>query len=85
MYHYYYEHKKEELNDLSDFELMFLRNYVYALHGYEFQNEELFAIFSMFSWYYPQGWKNETIDDELSEKEKQLINDILELEKSRGE
>ena len=64
---------------------MFLRNFIYALHGYEFRNEELFAIFSEFSWYYPQSWLNDKIDDLLSEKEKQLINDVLEIEKSRGE
>ncbi len=82
---YYYGYEKSELNDLSDFELMFLRNYIFAQHGYEFRNEELIAIFSMFSWYYPQAWKNDEIDKEFSKEEMQLINDILEIEKSRGQ
>lgn len=82
---YFYDYEKDDLKDLSSFELMFLRNFIYALHGYEFRNEELFAIFSEFSWYYPQPWLNDKIDDLLSEKEKQLINDVLEIEKSRGE
>jgi hypothetical protein len=82
---YFYDYEKDDLKDLSSFELMFLRNFIYALHGYEFRNEELFAIFSEFSWYYPQSWLNDKIDNLLSEKEKQLINDVLEIEKSRGE
>ncbi|MBN2729993.1 MAG: YARHG domain-containing protein [Bacteroidales bacterium] len=80
---YYFDYDYADLEEFTDFELMFLRNFIYAIHGYEFRNEELYAIFSMFSWYYPQGWKNETIDDELSPKEKQLINDIVKIEKSR--
>lgn len=85
LFPYYFGYEKTDLTDLSDFELMFLRNYIFAQHGYEFRNEELYAIFSMFSWYYPQGWKNEEIEKEFSKAELQLLNDILEIEKSRGE
>lgn len=82
-YPYFYDYEIDDLELLNEFELYFLRNFIYAMHGYAFQHEESLAIFSLFSWYYPRPWLNDNIDDLLSDKEKKLIEDILEIEKTK--
>ncbi len=67
--------------DYTKEELRLLRNTVYAQHGYCFKNADLMAYFSQFAWYMPNpNVKMEKI--ELTEKEKEFIEKILEKENS---
>ena len=47
--------KEEELKKLSNKELEILRNYPFALAGYDFSRKDLKDYFSQFIWYYPIG------------------------------
>ena len=47
--------QEEELKKLSDKELEILRNYPFALEGYDFSRKDLKDYFSKFIWYYPTG------------------------------
>ncbi len=58
---------EKELRELSDKELDIVRNYPYAVAGYEFSKKELKDYYSKFFWYAPVG-KNVKIVD---------INDLI--------
>ena len=47
--------QEEQLKKLSDKELEILRNYPFALEGYDFSRKDLRDYFSQFIWYYPTG------------------------------
>ena len=47
--------QEEQLKKLSDKELEILRNYPFALEGYDFSRKDLKDYFSKFIWYYPTG------------------------------
>ena len=47
--------EEEQLKKLSDKELEILRNYPFALEGYDFSRKDLKDYFSQFIWYYPIG------------------------------
>ena len=47
--------QEEQLKKLSDKELEILRNYPFALEGYDFSRKDLRDYFSQFIWYYPIG------------------------------
>ena len=49
------KNKEEQLKELSDKELEILRNYPFALEGYDFSRKDLKDYFSKFIWYYPTG------------------------------
>ena len=44
---------KSDLSSLSPKELSYLRNQIYAKHGYVFKSQELKDYFNQFSWYHP--------------------------------
>ncbi|MFA0960471.1 YARHG domain-containing protein [Roseivirga sp. BDSF3-8] len=76
--------KPEELYDIKDWyskaDLRLLRNAIYAHYGYDFNSTELRQYFSQFDWYMPDpNLKMEDIH--LTDKEKELIDRIKELEK----
>ena len=48
-----YSFTKSDLASLSPTELSYLRNHIYAVHGYVFKSQELNDYFSQFSWYHP--------------------------------
>ena len=52
---------KEYQQDLNDKDLDIIRNYPYALAGYDFDKKDLKDYFSQFVWYNPVG-KNVKID-----------------------
>ena len=47
--------QEEQLKKLSDKELEILRNYPFALEGYDFSRKDMKDYFSKFIWYYPTG------------------------------
>ena len=49
------KNKEEQLKELSDKEVEILRNYPFALSGYDFSRKDLKDYFSQFIWYYPIG------------------------------
>ena len=56
-----------------------MRNYPYAVAGYDFSNKKLKDYFSKFLWYIPIG-KNV----ELGEDDYEVINNVDKIIKSRG-
>lgn len=64
--------------NLSKDEYRFIRNLVYAKHGYIFKSEDLKNIFEKFDWYKPNSSYNDSM---LSSEEKKLIKRIQENEK----
>ena len=56
---YYLEH---DLKNITDDELRIIRNYPYALAGYDFPDKKLKDYFSKFLWYIPIG-KNVTLEN----------------------
>jgi len=69
------------LDTLSKEEIAFIRNEIYARHGYIFQTEPFKSYFSEKSWYVPNENFNESM---LSDIEKVNVNTILEYEKRMG-
>lgn len=61
-------------------DLILLRNRIYAQHGYVFKRKDLQDYFSQFDWYVPDP--NLTMENiQMTEKEKKLIEAILQQEK----
>ena len=61
-------------------DLKLLRNRIYAQHGYVFKRKDLQDYFSQFDWYVPDP--NLTMENiQMTEKEKKLIEAILQQEK----
>lgn len=74
---------ESDLNNysLSLQELRICRNSIYAMHGYAFRDGELWNYFSQFEWYIPDP--NLRIGDIiLSRREKDYVNEIIDLERS---
>lgn len=65
----------DELKDLSAAELRVLRNYGFALRGYEFKDETLKKFYSRFFWYKPDP-SVKAVDVDLTEAEKEFIKKI---------
>lgn len=60
-------------------QLQFMRDYVYAMHGYPFQDPDTRAIFSSFEWYFPIP--NLGAEDiQFRELEQEFLNKISKLE-----
>jgi hypothetical protein len=72
-----FDRYSQEHESFSNGDLRILRNTIYAMHGYIFKSKDLQEYFQKFAWY-----KNtkENVDDELSEKELQLIRIISAME-----
>ena len=63
--------KENDLKNLSDFELDVLRNYDFALAGYDFDRADLKKYFSKFVWYIPL-----TKNVKLTTSDKEIVNII---------
>ncbi len=69
-----------EYQHLSKTDLRYLRNLIYAKHGYRFKSKDLQNIYENFSWYKP----NESFsEDDFSRQEKSLLRSILYYEKNQ--
>lgn len=69
---------EEELETLPQEKLRALRGYIFARHGFMFEDEEMKTLFSSFEWYEPT---RDNVDDYLSQVEQDnidLIEDYLE-------
>ena len=82
---YFYWNDKNYPNvrsrSLSKDEYRFIRNLVYAKHGYIFKSEDLKNIFEKFDWYKPDSSYNDSM---LSSEEKRLIKNVQEEEKEKN-
>ncbi len=75
-------HTEEELAELSPLQLRYIRNYFFAVRGYDFKDKQIKNFYSQFFWYKPdKKLKPENIN--LSEGEKQFIAKVLKVEQSR--
>ena len=63
--------EENDLKNLSDFELDVLRNYDFALAGYDFDRADLKKYFSKFVWYIPL-----TKNVKLTTSDKEIVNII---------
>lgn len=79
IYSYFAEinHQLKDVEDLNSDELAYLRNRVFAQHGYIFQSDYYSNVFSQYGWYQPQ-FKN--VDHLLTEEEKRFVDFLLALE-----
>lgn len=71
-----------ELNSYSDSDLGYMRNEIFARHGYVFTNEEYKEYFENKSWYTPDSSFNGDAQD-LNDYERENIKAIKSLEKSK--
>ncbi|MEZ0369493.1 MAG: YARHG domain-containing protein [Candidatus Sericytochromatia bacterium] len=70
-----------ELKTLSAWELLVIRNMIYARHGRRFTTRRLQEYFETWPWYHPNAHYSDKL---LSAKERQLIEVILKVEKQKG-
>lgn len=79
-------YSKDELKELSDRELFYARNEIFARHGRGFNNEELQEYFDGKSWY-TKHYSPEEFDalpEVLNKYEKKNTDTMLSIEKSRN-
>lgn len=69
-----------ELENLTQYELKLARCEIYARHGYNFDEQEVYDYFWEKSWYYPEIDPDDWTDDVLNEYEQANINLISEYE-----
>jgi hypothetical protein len=72
---------KSDLSGLTSRELTYLRNSIYAKHGYVFKSDELDRYFSQFSWYHRDY---SVTDDILNSTERANTKLIREYQKEYG-
>jgi hypothetical protein len=72
------ETNTEKSRELKKIVAKILRNSIYALHGYQFNDQKLYKYFSYFDWYKAI----EKYDNNISNTEKEMINSLLLIEKT---
>lgn len=70
-----------ELESLSQWQLLIIRNTIYAHHGREFTTPRLKEYFATWSWYKPNPGFNENM---LTALEKKNVETVLQVEKQKG-
>jgi hypothetical protein len=81
----------QDLSQLSSWELVLMRNEIYARHGYVFQRTDLQDYFGQQPWYSPkdslENWENANrlAEVELTPLERHNVKAILRYEKARQE
>lgn len=73
---------KEDVENLTNSDLVVIRNTIYARHGYSFKNRPLRVFFDQQDWYIPV---NADITQDFSEIEKKNIQLLLRYEKNAKE
>jgi hypothetical protein len=76
------ELKKEDVENLTNSDLVVIRNTIYARHGYSFKNRPLRVFFDKQKWYIPV---HADIKTEFTEIEKKNIQLLLRYEKNAKE
>ncbi|MFK7904055.1 MAG: YARHG domain-containing protein [Chitinophagales bacterium] len=71
-----------DLAELSETELRWLRNYLFAKHGYIFKSKDLQSFFEACNWYIPNP-STKAEPSILSEKERELFDAVVEEEGNR--
>lgn len=77
----YTELSKSDLYGLTPRQLTYLRNSIYARHGYVFNSDELNKYFNQFSWYYPDSSVSGSV---LNKTEQANVEMIKEYQKDYG-
>ena len=76
----------EELINRSDYELMILRNGMYALSGKIFtKNQEVIDFFKNCTWYMPDEEDEDIVYDRMNDYQKGNLDKIIQVEKTRKE
>ena len=76
---------ESDLSGKTKWELMLMRNYIYAWHGYDFEEEDLkmYKYFQQFSWYNPVTNKDQDVSKSFNDIERYNLNFIREFEKTK--
>lgn len=69
-----YSFTKTDLSSLSPKELSYLRNHIYAVHGYVFKSQELNDYFSQFRWYHPDPSVTSSVLNSTEKANAEFIN-----------
>lgn len=77
-------YSQDELSAMSNEELYFARNEIFARHGRGFKSQDLQDYFNTKSWYHMQYSPDEFSDDLLNETEKKNAENMLAIEKDRN-
>lgn len=83
IYWNYSDNENKYLDKISLEDLKISRNYLFAIHGYDFKNKKTKEYFSKFFWYSP----NEIVPNDtiiFSEVEKLMLKKIMELENKKS-
>lgn len=72
-----------DVSQLSNNELYYIRNGIYALHGKNFGEEELDKFYREFKWYSPQHDSADVVKELISSQEWELIEIIQKVEEER--
>lgn len=84
---YYLVNRKLTMNDLYGLncqELRVLRNALFAYHGYIFDSDDLYYMYSKFYWYNPRYTSASKVLNMMNKTEKYNINFIKKREKQLG-
>lgn len=73
-----YRFSESDLSPLSAKELTYLRNSVYAKHGYVFKSQELNNYFKKFSWYHPNSSVTDAVLNSIEKANVQYIKNYQE-------
>ncbi len=73
-----YRFSESDLSPLSAKELTYLRNSVYAKHGYVFKSQELNNYFKQFGWYHPDSSVTEAALNNIEKTNVQFIKNYQE-------
>lgn len=79
-------YSRDEIEDMSNYDLYYARNEIYARHGRMFSNSDLQSYFNSKSWYDPRYSPSEfdSMPSPLSDIERQNSDLMLQVEQSRN-
>lgn len=79
------KYTKNELKDMSEYQLMILRNGMFALSGKRFsRNQKVIDFFSACDWYEPKYSADADVQAKMNDNQKANLNLIIEVEKDKG-
>jgi hypothetical protein len=79
------KYTRDELKNMSEYQLMILRNGMFALSGKRFsRNQKVIDFFSACDWYEPKYSADADVTAKMNDYQKANLNLIIEIEKDKG-
>ena len=82
-YVYKFDTNRVALSRLDDTDVLLLRNFFFAVRGYQFVRPDLYDYFSQFAWYHPRAAVSGDMAS-LSLREQQILSAILQIPMSNS-